>query len=252
MNTLFTTMLLSFFLVVSPIQAESGEDKGWYVSLGTLIGSSDRDENFNVYNSSVNRSGEIFLDHDSDAASFRLVTGYKFADRLRLEGEIFRLPYDLADVNYTNVELPEEVLQNYASYNDAVQGSGDFDYMGVVFNVLIDIVTGKKWVFYAGVGVGAVRVDVDTEVNVTGNVRTGSGSDTVPMLQLQTGVGYKVNDRLMVFTNHRWMAVRDASIDQYSGTGANTSTLDLNSFESSTLEIGLKAKIGKGKRNQRH
>ena len=134
--------------------------------------------------------------------------GYRFADGLRVEGELSYRKYDFDTINVREpgglaVLLPVALRQVPAAL-DNLRGTseleGDLRSLTLMANLYYDFDLGLDFEPYVGGGIGLSRVSA--EGIVSGN-KTVDDDDTVMAYQFGAGLGYKVggsDDRPVIFS----------------------------------------------------
>ena len=134
--------------------------------------------------------------------------GYRFADGLRVEGELNYRKYDFDTITVREpgglaVLLPEAVRTNPA-FLDRLRGTspleGDLRSLTLMANLYYDFDLGLDFEPYVGGGIGLSRVSV--EGSVSGR-KTVDDDDTVMAYQFGAGLGYRVggsDDRPVVIS----------------------------------------------------
>ena len=140
--------------------------------------------------------------------AFSGAVGYRFAEGLRVEGELSYRKYDFKTINVREpgglaVLLPAAVRANPA-FLDGLRGTkeleGDLRSLTLMANLYYDFDLGLDFEPYVGGGIGLSRVSA--EGIVSGN-KTVDDDDTVMAYQLGAGLGYKVggsDDRPVIFS----------------------------------------------------
>ncbi len=192
-------------------------DQGFYIGLGAGLwfsGDSDaRGHPSEIYSPPFDATGT----HDQGTA-FSGAVGYRFAEGLRVEGE---LSYRESDLDEFTVRepgslaalLPPDQRQNPAAL-DSLRGmrpiDGDVSAVSLMANLYYDVDLGPGLKPYVGGGVGLSRISVT--VGSSGRQLT-DDDDTVFAYQLGAGLGYQLggsDDRpVTVSLDYRYYATAD-------------------------------------------
>lgn len=182
------------------------------------------------------------------------VVGYEFGGGLRVEGELFfarseveRLTYE--GVNASGRALPQKV-------NVPIDGTAD--QLGGFANLWYNIELGADWLPFVGGGLGFVRIDqsgLDYDSNrlvqeITDRLTQGQGPqyppgfvpeistvDNVFAWHLGVGLGYRLNDKVILQAGYRFQAASDLGFDGSNQFG----TVDVETaMRIHFLEIGVR------------
>lgn len=178
-------MALAAFVVTGPAQAQS---LGPYVS-GALGVTQPSD--WDLTGDGINTKQE-----SNKGFAGAIALGNAFSENWRAEGEL----------SYSNAKVD--------SFS-GTDGSGDTSMFGLMFNGYLDIPTGTKWTPYIGAGAGVAVVDFDA-LSPVGGSRI-SDSEHVFAYQGIAGVTYKIDDRLGLFTEYRYVGTADRDLRTDSG-----------------------------------
>mgnify|MGYP003626734952 CR=1 FL=1 len=118
------------------------------------------------------------------------------------------------------------------SVSGAAGSTGDVSGTAMMFNGFYDFSTGSNFTPYIGAGVGPMRLDVDGASPFGG--ASINDDDWVLAGQAIAGIGYRINDRLGLFTDYRFLATTDADLTTSTG-------VDLESdYSEHRVMIGLR------------
>lgn len=125
--------------------------------------------------------------------------GYK-AGELRFEGE---LEYQKSDF--------DELKVSYGASNESLALSGDVTATSFLVNGYYDFATGGKFTPYITAGIGGARLGInDVTVSAPGyGTATVRDSDYVFAYQIGAGVGYTINERVILDLKYRYFASED-------------------------------------------
>ena len=145
------------------------------------------------------RGDGVDLNQESDLGyAGTLALGTTFSDNLRGEAE---LSHSSADVD------------NFSGTN----ASGETNMFGLMFNGYIDFKNDSKWTPYVGAGIGGAAVKASAYSPVSGS--RVSDSDHVFAYQGIADVNYKIDDRLGLFTEYRYVGTADRDFRTDAGAG---------------------------------
>ncbi len=176
---------LAAFVVIGPAQAQS---PGPYIS-GALGVTQPSD--WDITGDGINTKQESDL-----GFAGAIALGTTFSDNWRAEGEL----------SYSNANV-----DSFSGTN----GSGETSMFGLMFNGYLDIPTGTKWTPYIGAGAGVAVVNFDG-LSPVGGSRI-SDSEHVFAYQGIAGVTYKIDDRMGLFTEYRYVGTGDRDLRTDSG-----------------------------------
>ena len=170
--------------------------------------------------------------------------GYRFADGLRVEGELSYRKYDFKTINVREsgglaVLLPPQARQNQAAL-DMLRGTseleGDLRALTLMANLYYDFDLGLDFKPYVGGGIGLSRVSVE---GIVSGRKTADDDDTVMAYQLGAGLGYQIggsDDRpVTISLDFRYFATQDPTFQ-----GALTGTPFDAEVGGSYVGIGLR------------
>lgn len=121
----------------------------------------------------------------------------------------------------------------------AANSSGDVTGAAVMFNGFYDFNSGSNWTPYVGVGAGPMRLDVDGAAPIGGSRI--DDSDWVLAAQAIGGLGYRINDRLGLFTDYRFLVTTDSDFRTDNGTAVESE------YSEHRIMIGLRWSFGGAK-----
>ena len=140
--------------------------------------------------------------------AFSGAVGYRFADGLRVEGELSYRKYDFDTINVREPgglaailglsQQPPPPVRNLLKGTRPLEG--DLRSVTLMANLYYDFDLGLDFEPYVGGGIGLSRVSVAASVN---GRKTADDDDTVMAYQLGAGLGYKVggsDDRPVIFS----------------------------------------------------
>ncbi|PIW25886.1 MAG: cell envelope biogenesis protein OmpA [Rhodospirillales bacterium CG15_BIG_FIL_POST_REV_8_21_14_020_66_15] len=143
------------------------------------------------------KGGGVDTTQESDPGfAAGLAVGSTFSDYLRGEAEL----------SFSN--------SNVDSFS-GTNGSGETNMFGLMFNGYVDIPTKSRWTPYIGAGIGGAVVDF-SDLSPVGGSRI-SDSDHVFAYQGIAGVTYKIDDRMGLFTEYRYVGTADRDLRTDSG-----------------------------------
>ena len=184
--------------------------------------------------------------------AFSGAVGYRFADGLRVEGELSYRKYDFKTITVREpgglvaltglspAQFDALIPAVQAGTLDALRGTseleGDLRSLTLMANLYYDFDLGLDFEPYVGGGIGLSRVSV--EASVAGR-KTADDDDTVMAYQLGAGLGYKVggsDDRPVIFSlDFRHFATADPTFK-----GALTGTPFDAEISGNYVGIGLR------------
>ena len=186
------------------------------------------------------------------------VVGYEFGNGLRVEGELFLARAGVDKLTYSGPAAGGTAIPIGAI---DVPVSGTAGQLGVLANVWYDVDTGSDWVPFVGGGVGLMRVDygnveydgnalaqtiADVQARAAGQpsqplppgfVPALSTTDTVFAWHIGAGVGYRLNDNIILQAGYRLQAAGAAEFEGRNSFGSAHSETDMRVH---FLEIGLR------------
>lgn len=154
--------------------------------------------------------------------AFSGAVGYRFAEGLRVEGELSYRKYDFKTITVrepgglaatiTTVRPPPLAVRNVLKGTHELEG--DLRSITLMANLYYDFDLGFDFEPYVGGGIGLSRVSVEGIVN---GRKTTDDDDTVMAYQLGAGLGYKVggsDDRPVVLSlDFRHFAAADPTFE---------------------------------------
>ncbi len=177
--------------------------------------------------------------------------GYRFADGLRVEGELSYRKYDFKTINVREPGGLAVLIPGFADLNaqqqagalNALRGTreleGDLRSLTLMANLYYDFDLGLDFKPYVGGGIGLSRVSV--EGSVSGR-KTVDDDDTVMAYQLGAGLGYRVggsDDRpVTISVDFRHFATADPTFE-----GALTGTPFDAEIGGNYVGIGLRFRL---------
>ena len=175
------------------------------------------------------------------------VVGYEFGGGLRVEGELFFARAEVTKVTYKGVNAGGRGIPITVD----VPISGTADQLGGFASVWYDIATGSDWIPYVGGGLGFIRVDqgnLEHDSNglaeaiarmplPPGTVPEISTTDTVLAYHFGAGVGYRLNDNVILQAGYRFQAASDLEFDASNAAGSVKVESGLRAH---FLEIGVR------------
>ena len=177
------------------------------------------------------------------------VVGYEFVGGLRVEGELFFARAEVASVTYTDAPFVGRV---------PIDIEGTADQLGGFANLWYDVSTGSDWVPFIGGGLGFIRVDqgnLDYDSNTLfrailtsspqppppqaplNDVPPISTTDTVLAYHFGAGVGYRLNDNVILQAGYRLQAASDL---EFTGSNEHGSVSVTSGLRVHFLEIGIR------------
>ena len=105
------------------------------------------------------------------------------------------------------------------SVSGATGSTGDLSGTALMMNGFYDFSNGSSFTPYVGAGIGPMRLDVDGATPFGG--ASIDDSDWVLAAQAIAGVGYKLSDRLGLFTDYRFLATTDANLTTSTNVGVD-------------------------------
>ncbi|MEX2614961.1 MAG: OmpA family protein [Alphaproteobacteria bacterium] len=106
------------------------------------------------------------------------------------------------------------------SVSGAAGSTGDVAGTALMFNGFYDFSTGSNFTPYLGAGVGPMRLDVNGAAPFAG-ARI-DDDEWVVAAQAIAGIGYRVSDRLGLFTDYRYLHTAEADLTTSAGTAVET------------------------------
>lgn len=148
---------------------------------------------------------KIELKSDSDLA-LGVAVGYGFANNTRIEGEIAYTKNDFDEASLLGVD---------------VDLTGDTSSLAFLLNGYYDFTNGSQFTTSITAGLGVAKVEVN-DFNAPGSgLPSASDDDTVFAYQVGLGVGYAVNEKVIVDVKYRYFGTSDLQFDtaeaEYSG-----------------------------------
>ena len=216
-NVALASLALAFMQLVisSPAlaehhEAEDFEDGGrWYVEggLGT-VPALDRD--VQITGHPTGDVSQVVTLSARSLPSIRAAIGRHMGNNIRIEGEIFWIPYDIDGIEYLSAsQLDAEQL---AAMSATATSDGDILDVGTTtINVYLDLENKTALIPYIGVGAGFARVTSET-------ASRGRISDTALALQFRTGVAYQMSDQVKAYAGYRLRYLGETSFTQDSAT----------------------------------
>ena len=192
-------------------------DDKFYIGLGAGLffseDSGSRGHPSEIYPSSLKGT----ITHDQGTA-FSGVVGYRFAEGLRLEGELSYRESDfdeftLREPGSLAALLPPELRQDPAAL-DGLKGTypvdGDLSSVSLMINLHYDFDLGLGWKPYVGGGIGLSRISMKA---ASSGRQTTDDDDTVFAYQIGAGFGYEIggsdNQPVIVTLDLRHFATAD-------------------------------------------
>lgn len=118
----------------------------------------------------------------------------------------------------------------------AANGSGDMSGSAAMVNGYYDLFSGSDWRPYVGAGVGVLRLSVDS-ISPVGGSRV-DDDDTVAAVQGIVGIGYRLSDRIGLFTDYRYLAAMDPEFKTVAGVDVDSE------YSEHRILIGLRWSFG--------
>ena len=106
------------------------------------------------------------------------------------------------------------------SVSGAPGSTGDLAGTALLFNGFYDFNTGSNFTPYLGAGVGLMRLDVDGAAPFAG--ASINDDEWVVAAQAIAGLGYRLSDRLGLFTDYRFLHTGEADLTTSAGTAVDT------------------------------
>ncbi len=182
------------------------------------------------------------------------VVGYEFGGGLRAEGELFFARSEVARLTYEGVNASEEALTERVN----VPIGGTVDQLGGFANLWYDFAFGADWLPFVGGGLGFIRIDqsrLDYDSNrlvqeiakrlaggqappyPAGFVPEISTVDNVFAWHLGAGLGYRLDDNVILQAGYRFQAASGLGFDGSNAFG----TVDVETaMRIHFLEIGIR------------
>ncbi len=182
------------------------------------------------------------------------VVGWELGGGLRVEGELFFARSEVERLTYAGVNARGVPLGGRVN----VPIDGTADQLGGFANLWYDIDFGGDWLPFAGGGLGFIRIDqsgLDYDANrlvqeITDRLTRGQGPqyppgfvpeistvDNVFAWHLGAGLGYRLNDRVILQAGYRFQAASDLGFDGSNEFG----TVDVETaMRVHFLEIGFR------------
>ncbi len=127
-------------------------------------------------------------------------------------------------------------ISDVESILGAANGSGEISGTAAMVNGYYDLFSGSDWRPYVGAGIGLMRLNADGITPIGGS--TIDDEDTVVAVQGIAGIGYRVNDRLGLFTDYRFLATTEADYTTAAGRPADAD------YREHRVVIGLRWSFG--------
>ena len=211
---------------------------GWYVS-GNVTGEFTTNSDFESTLGENVRKGESSFD---PGFGFSGAFGHGWKN-IRVEGEISwsRIEMDSVEydhIGYQGVPLPGPFID---LINDSVRVDGTGSSLALIANGWYDLDTGTNFLPYVGGGLGATNVNFDVDVALTlpplapgadptlRNI-TGNDSDWVFTYQIGGGIGYRLNDSVVIQLGYRFVRTGDLELIWDDGSTVE-SKVETHSFE---------------------
>ncbi|MDE0058361.1 MAG: outer membrane beta-barrel protein [Defluviicoccus sp.] len=182
------------------------------------------------------------------------VVGWEFGGGLRVEGELFFARSEVERLTYEGVNASGLPLTGGVD----VPIDGTADQLGGFANLWYDIELGGDWLPFAGGGLGFIRIDqsgLDYDANrlvqeIANRLTQGQGPqyppgfvpeistvDNVLAWHLGAGLGYRLNDNVILQAGYRFQAASDLGFDGRNEFG----TVDVETaMRVHFLEIGVR------------
>ncbi len=134
----------------------------------------------------------------------------------------------------------EAELSHRVADVDAISGSatggGDISGSSTMVNGYYDLFSGSDWRPYVGAGIGVMRLSVDGIAPVGGSIV--DDDDTVAAVQGIIGMGYRLSDRIGLFTDYRFLATSDPEFRTAAGADVESE------YSEHRIVIGLRWSFG--------
>ena len=182
------------------------------------------------------------------------VVGYEFGGGLRAEGELFFARSEVARLTYEGVNASGQSLTGRVN----VPIDGTADQHGGFANLWYDFEFGGDWLPFVGGGLGFIRIDqsrLDYDSNrlvqeIADRLTQGQGPqyppgfvpeistvDNVFAWHLGAGLGYRLNDNVILQAGYRFQAASELGFDGSNAFG----TVDVETaMRIHFLEIGIR------------
>lgn len=206
-------VLVAPFIASPEVDAEQARS-GWYVS-GSAGVEFVTDAPFKSTSDSGVRRGEVTFDPGPRLSG---ALGREWGN-FRVEGEIAWRRFKLDSLRYNHFTvagnpLPDAVID---SINPTVSADGTGSMWILMANAWYDFDTGTKWTPYIGGGLGMlnIRFEVGGSLTVpplppvttqpTDSTFSGDDTDWVFAYQIGAGVGYRLNDSVVIQFGYRFL-----------------------------------------------
>ncbi len=163
---------------------EGARHKGLYLS-GTL--GFTRVQDANVESSPLDFSYE-------DGFNIGVAVGYGIGENIRIETELTHLENDLDKVEVSGL--------------GTAPTSGDIRSTSLLFNGYIDLKNGTPIITTLSAGAGIAKIDLDVD-SVAGIYTGASDDDKVFAYQLGLGLGYALQENIIIELKYRYFATDD-------------------------------------------
>lgn len=122
------------------------------------------------------------------------------------------------------------------SISGTTSGSGEIHSSAAMVNGYYDLFSGSDWRPYIGAGIGLVRLNMEGVTPIGGS--TIDDRDTVVAVQGIAGIGYRVNDRIGLFTDYRLLAATETNYTTAAGQTAE------GEYHEHRIVVGLRWSFG--------